>query len=197
MAIQPNPSLHPPRGWWYRHVDGTTIRGASKDKLVFAVAEYLAQLDENHEKAEQLVDEFICSHHPSICRETSRIMSPKRANSQAADLTARMLGYLAKTVRVNRVKAGGLPRVDPSVAKERADICRKCPHNLMWQKNCASCVEKVSSAAELLSRDGPEVETKGLKACDHHGYHLPTAVRIAFTEFDPGAPEQCWRRPRS
>ena len=197
MPLRPNPQLHPPRGWWYRHVDGTTIRAENRERLVFSVAEYLAQLDEDHEKAEELVDQFICFHHKSICREEGSTGGRERVMTQGADLTARMLGYLAKTVRVNRVKSGGLPRVDKAVAEERAKICRQCPFNQQWQKTCSSCVEKIASASLLISRDGPDVGTKGLKACEKLGYHLPTAVRIAFSEAEPTAPDQCWRKPRS
>lgn len=192
---RPIPGLYPSGGWCYRHEDGTLITARSRDELSIRVGEYFIRIGHETETLENRIDEFICKSRPVICRDDSWIKGAVRQNPEGALLASKMQAYLNTCVKTQRLTTGGLPRVDPEVARQRAEICRKCPANRDWTKSCHVCEQGVKVAAKTLAEAGPKVDVSSLKACSHFGYHLGTAVRIAFRTFDDTAPEQCWRRP--
>lgn len=191
---RPNPSLFPSGGWFYRHTDGTTIRGTSREDLATQVVEYFIRIGENTDLVDDRIDEFICKVRPTICRHETWIVDSQKETSPKVALAGKVKAYLAKAMKESRMKVNGLPRVSAEVARQRAEICRKCPLNSPWAQTCQVCVESVRHASEQLAKDGPKIDTSGLKGCLAHGFHLPTAVRLAYATETPNAPEQCWRR---
>lgn len=192
--LRPNPPLYPTGGWFYRHTDGTVLADPNKSGLIVKVTEYFVRVGEDPTKAEDRIDEFICKVRPSICLDETIVMRTRETTPGMA-LAAKMMGYLNLTTRVNRLTPGGIPRVAKEIAARRAEICRACPQNQQWSRTCSACEENVSHAVKNFAKLGPDVDTNGLKGCQHFGYSLPVAVRVAFKEFDPGAPEKCWRLP--
>lgn len=193
---RPNLNLYPPGGWQYRHSDGEEFFGQNREELTIKLVEYLLRRGDPTEGADDLIDAFICASRPSICAE-ERQVNLRRVTSPTAELAAKIGHFLALCVKTQKQKVNGIPRVSPDIARARAKICQQCPANREWAVTCKVCEESVKHASDFVAKAGPRIaedKLAGLKGCSKFGYHLPTAIRIAFEKFEDSAPAHCWRR---
>jgi hypothetical protein len=106
----------------------------------------------------------------------------------------RVLNWMLRFVEAKR--RGPVPFVDGIAARERAEICRQCPFQHGWEKDCSTCRDS-SKAVQRQILEGREDFGRGLLGC------LPlsenTAISVHLDEAqvaDEKLPAHCWRKKK-
>lgn len=174
------------------------IRADTYKKLIEAVVQF--RLDNSiplgDVKAE--VDEYICTTFPHMCHyiENARVVITvgKPPPNRRPSLTDDIIQWFVRVLKDHSIDK----LVTPDVAKQRAEICRKCKLNIRWNESCGSCVETINRSSALV-RFGQDVpHGKELKGCQvlRHENRSAVWLKDEFLESDDSLPSYCWARKK-
>ena len=128
-----------------------------------------------------------CSKNPVLCQDDN---GQRQIALKKSSLKSKILSWLAWL--------RGYPHknfVEEPLARERASICAKCPHNQAFQDGCASCRATVNELRKQIL--GPRFIDGRLNSCILMEEDLPTVVHIEMTAVQRDElPDFCWRKVR-
>jgi hypothetical protein len=192
-----------PGGWHKPEVDRAgrqlrePIRADTFWDLIAAVTKFRADNLIPIGNVQHDVEEYICEKFPNSCVSRGatavveiRVAPP--AVNPAQTLTDNMIGWMDK--RLNNHSVDRI--VIDSEARQRAEVCRKCPMNVKWNTGCGTCVDAVGrlSTALRLGKDVPG--GKRLFACRVLQHENRSAVWLdkSLVETSPTLPGHCWAK---
>jgi len=106
----------------------------------------------------------------------------------------RVLNWMLRLVEAKR--KGDLPFVDGLVARDRAEICRKCPFQHGWEKNCATCKDSTKAVQRQLV-EGRDDFGRGLLGCLILSENTAVSVHLKGDEVsEDKLPANCWRKKK-
>lgn len=182
-----NTNVYPKTGYMFQDKDGVKIFGAT---WVGVFARVIAYRQRKGQEVGDVPGEVIaqaCAREPIICNHGSR----EPLQKQSVPLKTRVLAWL-NGLRANKEK--NPPQiVSWELARERTEICAKCPLNQSLQDGCASC----RAALRELRNDlvGNRFKDGRLNECGVLGEDLPVSVYLEQQTVERGdLPAHCWRR---
>lgn len=181
-----NNNIHPKTGHIFKDADGVRHVADSWGGVVARLKEYRRRrgLPEGDAAAEVIAQ--ACVREPILCQHGSNeahAMAIKKTT-----LKSRIISWLV-AVRTNTEKR----TVEESLARQRADICARCPKQEHLPGGCASC----SNAVMALRKEilGNRFIDGRLHECSVLGEDNPVSVHIDMIALDnPDLPGHCWRR---
>lgn len=186
-----NSHLRPPGGYTFTDSDGTSHTGSSWPHLVRLVAQHRALTGMLPGDPAREITAVVCMRDPRLCSAGGR--DPlHRVDKEAFYL--RVIGWMLKLTETVRRKA--VKYVDGITARDRAEICRGCPFQNGWEKDCSSCRESTRAVHRQLIGDR-ENFGKGLLGCLILSEDTSVSVHLdAEKVSNPNLPERCWRRAK-
>lgn len=189
-----------PLGWHKPELDRLgrnmpqPIRANTYKELVQAVTKFRADngIPLGDTKAE--IDEYICTNYPHMCHKARahvRIDVEVKARTDARlTLTDDMIQWL-ESMLVNH----SMDQLElKSEAMRRAEICRKCPMNVRWNRGCGSCVEAVNRLSAILRYGKELAHARELRACRilRHENRAAVWLRKSRLGMSDALPSNCW-----
>jgi hypothetical protein len=187
-----------PSGWHYKDPSGYRIplKGElpNPQEVIAALMEY--RLENNIEvgSPEGDLEEYVCSTFPTWCRREAGTPQPIQTvpGRRNVDLVIGWANHLY-------VHVGRLQLIPQKEAEERANICKNCPMQMEWSRDCPPCV---TSAQRLLSilrqgKDTAVAQNGEVRGCQVYGWDNRTACHIDKQHLpppNPNAPPACWMR---
>lgn len=195
-----------PGGWHYKDSTGYRIPYTGElpnpKAVVDAILHYRLENGLPAGNPEQDMEAYVCSAFPRWCAgeadRSNTFMDNTVASSRPS--TLRFVDIISLWANSLYGTAGKLSLVPLREAEQRAEICKGCPQNTIWENSCPPCVQ---SAQRLLSiiRQGKDVQQLNeLHGCKCHGFCTRTAVHLEREHLPPvanDAPSACWLRPNS
>jgi hypothetical protein len=178
-------NIRPPNGWEFKERDGTVIRAGSWRGVIKKVVHYrlLNRFPPGDPTTE--VTAQACHKNPSSCYDDKG--SWRHPAAGGISLKARVLKWLSE---LSKVTPAYVPSAD---AKQRADICMRCPNQSAVAKGCSTCHSAVKALEEQNLR-GRAADPR-LLHCSVLGHDLKVAVWIADSRLNnPHLPGSCWRK---
>jgi hypothetical protein len=182
-----NPNLPPKSGYFFRDSDGVRHFADSWGGVIARVKAFRKRrgISEGDVAAEVIAQ--ACSREPILCQPGSG--EAHAAAVRKTTLKSRILSWLL-AVKQNTEKRF----VEQSLARQRADICARCPRQVPLPGGCASCTNTVIA----LRRDivGPERFLDGrLTECDVLSEDTQITVHIEMQALENSElPAHCWRK---
>lgn len=185
-----NVNLYPANGFVFTLPDGTRLRSSKGwSDLIVRIKVYrkVNHLPKGDPLAE--VNEQACQGNPSLCSEQDPPRPVPIVGGGRKSLKGKALAWQMETRRHKKQ----LVFVSPEEAKQRADICAKCPFNVDVSGGCGSCRRALSEAREdILSR---RVIDHRLNACDKLGIDTVIATHLDEPRVNnPELPAHCWKK---
>lgn len=196
-----------PGGWHYRSPEGYRIPFSSElpnsKTVIDAILHYRLENGLPAGDPEGDMETYVCNNFPNWCRgaadRSNTFMNDTPASSKPGPL--RFVDVIALWANSLYGNAGKLGLIPLREAEQRAEICKSCPQNQVWENSCPSCVQ---SAQRLLTiiRQGKDVQQLAdLHGCKCYGFDTRTAVHLERAhlplEISPLSPGLCWLRPTS
>jgi hypothetical protein len=182
-----NTNIFPKTGFMFVEKDGARIFGQTWAGVFARVAAYRRRKGQPEGDVPGEVIAQACSREPIICNHGTN--AP--LNQQAVPLKTRVLAWL-NSLRANREKHP-VEIVSWETARERTEICAKCPKNQGLADGCASCRAALRELRDDLV--GNRFKDGRLNECDVLGEDLPVSVYLEQQTVEHGGlPANCWRR---
>lgn len=186
MTIKPQ--LYPPGGYNFRESDGSVHSGNSWAHLVRVVAQYRAVRRLPPGNPAKEITEAVCQANPQLCHNGPGELG-------GGDMEAyyiRVAEWLARVMQ--KVRHASVRFVDAIKARERAEICRGCPYQKQWMKNCVSCQKSADASQKHILRGRPDAG-RGLLGCEILSEDTAVSVHLDDApKGDPRLPGHCWRK---
>lgn len=184
-----NWNMYPPGGRVFTEGDGTLHRADSWRELFEKIRRYREVNKRDIGDIEREVSAQLCAKSPSLCRQPSPAYTP-RHHSQTHN--QRVLQWYS--VILSRKRVNAIPRVEDSVAADRAVICSKCPLQRGLNAACEGCIASVKTSRKAIL-DGKASQHQNLSPCAALGEDCTVSVHIQQPPLaEPNLPENCWRK---
>jgi hypothetical protein len=188
-----NWNVFPDGGRKFVDRDGTIHKGESWRHLFEQIRRYreinkFAPGDPEVEVSAQL-----CAKMPHLCRPNAPHVPPNHhSQSHSQSHNQRVLQWYS--VQLSRKRLHAIPRVEDSVAADRAAICARCPRQQALNAACEACISSVKTSRKVIL-DGRESQHQNLSPCSALGEDCTVSVHIEQApEAEPSLPAECWRR---
>lgn len=184
-------NLYPREGYYYKNADGARIVGTSWPNVMAKVAAYRKRAGIPVGDVEAEVSAQACARNPSHCADLNEATIH---HTKVASLKGRVLQYLS-FIR-GRVPGNRVPWASEHDARNRANCCAQCPHNMALPEGCSSCRAAVRAMQkEILG--GRRIDAR-LNGCAILGESLPVSTYVEHDVVDNGElPGHCWRKRRT
>ena len=178
-----NGNVYPKSGFLFVDADKVRHVGDSWPGVIARVRAYRKRrgLPEGDVAAEVVAQ--ACAREPVICQHEGEHLAAVRK----ASLKSKIINWL-NFVRGHQDKRF----VEQSLARQRADICAKCPKNVPLPGGCASCTNTLNALRKEIL--GARFIDGRLNACEAMEEDLPTVVHIDMVAVDHELPGHCWRK---
>lgn len=208
MALEPNPSLYPPSGFFHREPDGTRFRGTSWNEVIDKVRQYREQRGKPAGDVRSEIFATVCRASPQYCRDPENPRPPSQPRPARTPDAPRAPAYVPPAGRGNIAaqitnwlhRLTGLKRkqqlefVPRPEARRRAGICASCPKMQVISSNCGGCMSVQKTVKALLLAGHAEIE-KSLASCSVLGEDCGVSCHIIQPSSGNGAlPANCWRK---
>lgn len=182
-----NQNIYPKSGHFFKDAEGVKHVGDSWPGVIARLKAYRRRRGQPEGDAAAEVVAQVCAREPILCQPDSG--AQHAAAIRKASLKSRILSWLV-SVRGNTDKRF----VEQSLARQRADICAKCPKNVPLPSGCASCTNTVMGLRKEILGPGRFIDGR-LNECDCLTEDIPITVHIDMIALDnPDLPGHCWRR---
>ena len=184
-----NYNVFPDGGRIFKDSDGTIHKGESWRHLFELIRRYREVNAMPPGDPEAEVSAQLCAKMPHLCRPNAPHVPP---NHHSQSHNQRVMQWYS--VQLSRKRLHAIPRVEDSVAADRALICARCPRQQALNAACGACIASVEkSRAAIL--DGQKSQHQHLSPCSALGEDCSTSVHIQQApEAEPSLPAECWRR---
>lgn len=172
-----------PRGGWVFEEDGEILRGNNHEDLVRKLRKYRGNRGIMFSDCDGDVRRSICKSNPHLCKVVQKKKIVETETPKEKSLSKIAFEWLSGITR------NPYSRVIPEVKKERADICRACPHNL---KNIKPEDEVGASHEYRLNNSTRGKFDSDLGCCEIHKHDNRVAVWLKGLKPNPLQPKQCW-----
>lgn len=172
----------------FKEADGTVIVGNTWSGVIARVRLYRKRNNLPPGDPVEEVHAQACQRNPSLCVQDDG-GTTKRATREAS-LKGRILKWFAE------VRARGVAFVSPEIAKDRADVCKRCPLNTPLPEGCANCRAVLNELRRAVLGKGRNAN----EYLQHHGCAVlgcepATAVHLDEpTVENAELPAHCWRK---
>ena len=181
-----NPNVHPKTGHFFKDSEGVRHFADSWPGVIARVKAYRKRMGKPEGDVAAEVTAQACSREPIICHPDGRAATESAVRKSS--LKSKILSWLV-SVRGNQEKRF----VDDALAKQRADICAKCPKQVPLPGGCASCANAVIGLRKEIVGGRP-LDAR-LTECDVMTEDTQVTTWIDMTAVDnPDLPAHCWRR---
>lgn len=174
--------------------DGTRIVASGWRALARSVALYRANAKLPPGDPYNEVMAQACRNNPPLCIKGERVPYPPQNRDPRSGIKLRVMGWLASVIKMKKATPEEVTFVSGKEAKQRADLCAQCPHNVKMPEGCGSC----RKALESLRREvigGSRVADARLGGCEILGSDLATQAHLdEIRKSDPRLPAKCYRR---
>ena len=207
MALEPNPSLHPPLGHTHKEPDGTKFRGSSWPDVIAKVTAYRTQHGKPAGDVTADVYAQVCKNSPTYCRDSSVPRPPSQPRplrkpdaprpavhvpAGKGNVVARATNWIHEMLAFKRRNA--LEFVPKGEARRRAAICAQCPKQTSVTGSCGGCMTVLKAAKGVILAGQAPVE-KAIAGCKVLGEDTSVSVFLTLTPSGDGElPANCWRR---
>lgn len=189
MALSFNPNLWPDGGWFFKDADGVKHVASSFPALINTVTEYRKRRSQPPGDVEQEITVQLCGRNRGFCKDTNPGPIPEMPSPT---LHQKVLDYLTTMTQEKRLKR--LKRVSDDVARQRAEVCARCPRQRAHPSTCGGCLQSIANSRKALL-DGQDPVHAGIQTCSVLQEDAATMVHFDVgRRNDPGLPPQCWRR---
>lgn len=185
--------MMPPNGFHFP--EGKVIlRAGSLQELVSVVEAYRAENDIPYKDVEPEIHEYFCSRWPNFCHfydNEQALQQPFVSPVAKPTLLNDLQAWSSSIINQQNEPLG----VDAGVAEARADICKRCDHNVKWKSGCGSCINAVERTTAAIRSARDTTTSKTLGACNVMRHCNRTAVWLDKTAFlNPASPlpKACW-----
>ena len=189
----------PPGGWHYPIQPGITVTAGSHKELCDKVFAYRLQHGISEGNIERDIDRYICSRWPHTCQMEPQDYGIPAQPEPQPDIKTRVARSTARFVA--GMPQGGYQLVNQTEAESRAEICSKCPLNVVWRSGCSSCTANVATLGITVRKHRNTKVDGSLKACNQLGTDLQTMVHLPVSVIPQvqgvEIPPNCWRKPVS
>jgi hypothetical protein len=187
VSMRINVNLYPKDGYVFRENDGTLHRSHKGWKDVIArVTSYRKVNGLPIGNPEQEVHDQACRNNPTYCSEANPL--PPVPTTRIS-LKGMVISWMANLRRLS----DKVQMVPPALAKERAEVCAKCPFNVALKEGCAPCKAFVSESRNAILK-GRSVDGR-LNACEKFTADAATLVHIDEPTVEkPDLPDHCWKK---
>jgi hypothetical protein len=180
-----NNNIFPKTGFLFKDADGVKHVADSWTGVVARVKAYRKRRGVAEGNVEAEVVAQACAREPIICQQSgeAHALAVKKTT-----LKSRIISWLT-AVRTNTDKR----TVEESLARQRADICARCPKQEHLPGGCASCTNAVMALRKEIL--GNRFIDGRLHECSVLGEDNPVTVHIDMIAVDnPELPGHCWRK---
>lgn len=207
MALEPNPHLHPPGGFFFREADGTRFRGTSWNEVIEKVQFYRSQHGKPVGDVRAEIFAYVCRTSPTYCRDTEKPRPPSQPRpprtpdaprpaqpvpTGKGNVTSRASNWLHSLLALKRKSA--VDYVPAPEARRRASICSQCPKQTSITGSCSGCMTVIKSVKAVILAGHAPVE-KAIAGCACLGEDTSVSVHIVQAPSgDASLPANCWRR---
>jgi hypothetical protein len=187
-----------PGGWHFISKDGYRIPLKSElpgpRDVIDAMVSYRLENNLPVGDPEGDLEEYVCNAYPTWCRRESGAPRPiqERPNLRNVDL---VIGWANELY----TKVGRLQLIPQKEAEERATICKACPKQMDWARDCPNCVTSAQRLLNILrqGKDTAVAQTAdAVRGCSIYGWDNRTACHLDKQHLpqqpNPGAPAECW-----
>lgn len=181
-----NANIFPKTGFFFKDADGVKHVADSWPGVIARLKAYRRRRGQPEGDAAAEVVAQACAREPIICMNDG---AQHAAAVHKASLKSRILSWLT-AVRGNTEKRF----VEQDLARQRADICAKCPRQVHLPGGCASCTNTVVGLRKEIL--GPHRFLDGrLHECDVLNEDNQVTIHIDMQAVEnPELPGHCWRR---
>lgn len=181
-----NPNIFPKTGHFFKDAEGVRHFADSWSGVIARVIAYRKRRGQPVGDVKGEVTAQACAREPVMCHDDD---GRHAAAVRRTSLKARILTWL-QAVRGNTEKRF----VDEGLARQRADICAKCPKSVPLPGGCASCTNVVNALRREIIGPGRFLDGR-LNECDVLNEDTPVTVHIDMIAVDNSElPANCWRR---
>lgn len=184
-----NTHLTPPKGHVFTDSEGVTHRGESWAHLVRVVAQYRALRALPPGNPHKEITQQVCYNNPRLCMKGG---TDSLAGGDKNAYHLRVATWIAK--RTEDKRQGRLRYVGTAEAQDRAEVCRQCPFQNEWQKDCRICQKGTVALRKSFVGDRPN-SGQGLLGCELLSEDTHVSIHLAQPGVpDARLPKKCWRR---
>lgn len=186
-----NRHIRPPQGYVFTDSDGVTHTADSWPHLVRVIAQYRALNRKPPGDPAREITAVVCMQNPSLC-QSGGTDPLERVDREGFYM--RVMGWVVR--QIDRIRKKELRHVNAIIARERANICRECPFQNGWEKDCSTCRESARVAHRQVL-GGSEDMGRGLLGCLVLSEDTSLSVHLEQPAVkDARLPDKCWRRAK-
>jgi len=180
-------NIYPPNGYQFKESDGVLIAGQDWPDVIRKVRDYRKRNKlADGEPAKEVIAQ-VCEAHPNICWDVDEATKKERT-------VVNLKGRLLLSYRDLQKKRNEF--VSPELARDRANVCARCPKRVELPTGCMSCRLALQELRGKLIGSRPTDDRMVNHGCSVLGVELAALVWLDEpTSDNPNLPRQlCWRR---
>ena len=179
-----NSNIFPKSGFIFKDSEGVKHVADSWPGVIARVKAYRKRRGQPEGDVAAEVISQACAREPVICQRDNGHAAAVRK----ASLKSKIINWL-NFVRGHQDKRF----VEQDLARQRAEICARCPKNVPLPGGCASCTNTLNALRKEIL--GSRFIDGRLNECEVMEEDLPTVVHVYMVAVENGdLPGHCWRR---